>query len=270
MKAEEVISAGNTFAATFLASFAFVYFVIIEPHFAPKGLSEQHTDETLQEIEESKRELKSQLAEIRFRHSHMESDIEAIPSTSNTPPATKSHAAEAAQLKKDFEAMTALHDKLVQLGVAQEALEKTKREKRQYSVPLVSISLDEETLLKFFPFLVMVALIRLQFYRLSVFRFISNKSDLLLPPWAAPVPFAITGMSFWKWTAVNTLGFTANAIIIFLTLQFVLSYARENYSRIGLVGVDALLILFWAVGHLSTIASAVLQKSPRANPEGAR
>jgi len=260
VKTDEVISAGNTFAVTFLASFVFVYFAIIEPHFAPKGLSEQHVDEALQQIEESKRELKSQLAEIRFRHSHLESHAESIPSPSNKMSLPRSHAAEAAQLKADFQAMMTIHDKLVQLGVAQEALEKAKREKRQYSVPIVSISLDEETLLKFFPFLVMVALVRLQFHRLSLLKSISHKSDQLLPPWAAPLPFARTTMSFSRWTTINMLGFAATGIIVLLTMQFVLSYARENYSRTGLVAIDVLLIVVWTVCYLWTIVSTIFKE----------
>jgi hypothetical protein len=263
MKLEDVISAGNAFTATFLASFVFVYFAIIEPHFAPKGLSEQHTDETLQEIDESKKELKSQLAEIRFRHSRIESNVGAVPSPPYNPSAPRFHIAEAAQLKKDVQAVMAIHDKLVQLGLAQEALEKAKREKRQYSVPILSIALDEETLLKFFPFLVVVALVRLQFYRLSLLRSISHQSDRLLPPWTAPVPFAGTSMSFWKWTTVNTLGFATNGLVIILTLQFVLSYARENFSRIGLVAIDTLMIFLWIVAYLWNVASTIVRRPPR-------
>lgn len=261
MEAEEIKSAGNTFAGTFLISFIFVYFAIIEPHFAPKGLLEQHADETLQEIEDGKKQLKSQLARIRLRHSHIGSRLDTSLPFGSPMTLSKSHAIETAQLEKDEEAAQQIHEKMVQLDLAQQATEKTKLEKKQYSIPLVSISLDEETLLKFFPVLVLGGLVRLLFYRWSLLKSISCDADGFLPPWVAPLPLGRTRISFRSWVFVNLLGLSLSGIVVLMTLRFIFSYARENFSRLGLVAIDALLVLLWAGSYLFLIASAIFGKA---------
>ena len=265
MKTAEIISAGNTFAGTFLIAFAFIYFAIIEPHFAPKGLSDQQANETLREIDDAKKQLKAELARIRFRHSHIGLNLD-VPLSPRTPMATsKSRARDAAQLQKDEEAVLLIHEKMVQLGMAQQTLEKAKLEKKQYSIPLVSISLDEETLLKFFPVLVLVGLTRLLFYRSNLLSSIAYETENFLPLWAAPLPLGKTTLPFWKWVTVNLLGLTVSGTLIFMTLRFTLSYARENFSQLGLVALDTLLILLWASSYLFLIAYAMFQRT--ANPQ---
>jgi hypothetical protein len=262
MKSDNLISAGNTFAASFFISFIFVYFAVIEPHFAPKGLLEQHADETLQEIDDAKKQLKAELVRIRSRHLHIGSKLDqSLPlgALANLP---KRRAAEVAQLERDEEAAQRIHEKMVQLELAQQTVEKTKLEKKQYNIPLVNLPLDEDTLLKFFPILVIGGLARLLFYRRNLLRSISVDAKNFLPPWVAPLPMGRVSLSLWGWMMVNVLGFSLSGIIVLMTLRFVFSYARENFSQLGLVAIDALLIFGWIGSYVFFIASAIFVRTP--------
>jgi hypothetical protein len=55
---------------------------------------------------------------------------------------------------------------------------------------------------------------------------------------------------------VNAFGFFLNGIIVIMTLRFVFSYARENFSQPGLVAIDALLIFGWIGSYVFFIVSA--------------
>ncbi len=64
---------------------------------------------------------------------------------------------------------------------------------------------------------------------------------------------------------MNLLGLTVSGTLIFMTLRFTLSYARENFSQLGLVALDTLLILLWVSSYLLIMAYAMFQRT--ANPQ---
>jgi hypothetical protein len=259
MKADDIISGGNTFALTFIVTFAFVYFAIIEPHFARDHFAEQHIENTLQQITATEIRLLDRLDRIRSRESYLGS-LRAGGSLAPVPAAPKKAVGATPQVQKDEEESELLiREKLIQLGVAHQALSKAKAEKKNYAIPIISVSVDEETLLKFFPVLVLIGLVRLLFYRAGLLRVVPSTAESFLPIWIAPLPFGRTSVSFWKWVGVNLLGFIESGSIIFLTLRFVFLYARENHALLKLVAVETLLILAWTLTYLFLVISAIRQ-----------
>jgi hypothetical protein len=261
MKTDEIISRGNTFALTFIVAFAFVYFAIIEPHFARDHSSEQHIENTLQQLAATEIRLQNRLDRIRSRESYFELRSGGL-ATSKRTFQSKPSAGITSQIQKDEETESLIREKLVQLGVAHQALSKAKSEKKDYSIPLISVSIDEETLLKFFPILVLIGLIRLLFYRASLLRVVLHNTESFIPIWAAPLPFGRVRLSFWKWVGVNLVGFIESGSIIFLTLRFVFLYAQENHALLNLVTAETILVAAWAVAYLFVVMLAMFQ-APR-------
>lgn len=268
MSADDVRSAGNTFAATFLLVFGFVYFGIVEPHFSREHSSEQHLAATLENINRVLSQRKLQLDRIRSRRDLMVEDLSptAIPATSfptlnrnrstafsQASPSVMygrrrpSSVAAVSEWEKQEEQELQISERIVQLGVAQQALEKAKLERKQYSIPLLSVSLDEEQLLMFFPILVLIALSRLLLYRSSLLKRLPPNVGGFLPPWAAPVPYRKTDLPFSAWVAVNLLGFAIVGSVLFFTLRFVFLYAREDFLKLHLVAADSAIVLLWAL-----------------------
>ncbi len=257
MKADDLISGGNTFALTFIVAFAFVYFAIIEPHFSRDHSAEQHIENTLQQIAATEIRLQAKLDRIRNRESYFAPLRAGGPAALASANGPTKRAGIASQVQKDEESEILVREKLVQLGVAHQALSKAKAEKKDYAIPLIAVSVDEETLLKFFPVLVLIGLVRLLFYRASLLRVVPSTAESFLPIWTAPLPFGRTSLSFWKWVGVNLLGFIESGSVIFLTLRFVFLYARENHALLKLVAVETFLIVAWILLYLFLVISSM-------------
>jgi hypothetical protein len=258
MKPEEVVNSGNAFALAFTIAFAFVYFAIIEPHFARDRSSEQHIENTLQQITTTEIELQDKLSRIRSRNAEnwLRSPAPLVSSKTNN---SRDKSSTPSQNEKDEDSESLIREKLVQLGVAHQSLSKAKSEKKDYSIPIISVSVDEQTLLKFFPTLVLIGLVRLLFYRASFLRIVEPTADTFMPVWVAPLPFCKTRLSFGKWVGVNLLGFIGIGSILFLLSRFVFLYARENHASLTLVSVEAILIALLTVTYLFLIASAIFR-----------
>jgi hypothetical protein len=242
---DEILTAGNKFALTFTVFFGFVFFVIIEPHFSRDRSPEIHVDRSLAEVDVVENALQERRREVLAER---DQDLKR---------ASRKHAPDEEWDRvenKAKEGWLSASEKLIQLGVARQTLSKAKLEKKQYTIPLIAVSIDEETLLKFFPIVTVLCLARLFFYRLSLLQ-TAQEGDDRLPLWAAPVPFRKTGL--WKWTLVNLSGFLFGGSIVLLTLRFLLMYARENPPRLLLAAADAALLVLWSIFYLVVLAVAM-------------
>lgn len=256
MEANEITSNGNKFAITASVFFAFVYFGIIDPHFDRDRSPEQHIDATLKQVSETEEILRIQLDRIHGRPDIFSSSrlFELHPNRSS---------GQNGQSRSYLEE-TSIRQQLVNLGVAHQALSKAKLEKKQYSIPLISVSLDEATILKFFPILVLIGLTRLLSYRHLLLR--SAPAPEKIPIWAAPVPFASASLIFWRWISINLLGFVTSGTVIFLTLRFIYLYARENHAELRLGAIELLVVVAWAILYLSAILHSMLASSRNVSP----
>lgn len=259
MKASEVVSAGNSFGIPFIVAFVFIYFAIVDPHYARDTWPEQHMENTLHQIEMTEGQLQEKLSRIRDRNDEIRMPVarslrEDKPRITTRPPRSPD------QIEKAEDSEIAIREKLVQLGMAHQSLSKAKSEKKDYSIPLISVSINEETLLRFFPLLVVLGLVRLLFFRSTLLRSMPSDSKEFIPIWAAPVPFGATQLPFSSWVGVNLSGFAVAGSIVFLLLRFVLLYARENKASSVLALKEIALIGVWAFIYLVLVVTAIRHK----------
>src|SRR5262249_41664723 len=159
MDERDILASGNRFLLGFLLVFAFIQFAIIEPHFSRDKTSEKRIEETLQQLTATQDLLKMRLARLRLRQPDF--PLQASSPVLQTQKTAKQYQSDwEKQFQRNEEAESLLREKLVQLGVVSQALLKAKSEKKQYSIPIVSVSVEEDTLLKFFPLLVVFCLLR--------------------------------------------------------------------------------------------------------------
>lgn len=258
MDESDIFASGNRFLFGFLLVFLFIQFAIIEPHFSRDKTLEQKIEATLQQLNVTEGLLRTRLARLDSR-AQIGIPPQIAQGTHQAQRTGKSYQSDwEKRFQKSEETESLLREKLVQLGVESEALLKVKLEKKQYSIPIISVSIEEDTLLRFFPLLVVVCITRLLVYRSAWLKKASFDQNKPVPLWAGPVPYLRMQNAFRKWIGLNFLNLLLFGTIILFTLRFVFVYAAEermHHLRMASIGVLALLV--WVVTYLVILVRAV-------------
>jgi preprotein translocase subunit YajC len=255
MDRKEVIAAGNAFALTAVVVFAFVYFAIVEPQYArsqQRPSPEQLLNTAIARVDAAQSEIQARLERrtLRITSPAINKKHSSFPLSSES--------ATGVILRREEVDSALLQEKLAQLSISQQSLAKAKAEEPQYAIPFVGFSMGRLTLLKFFPFLVVIGFFRLLLYRAQALRTIGRASREC-PVWAAPVSFMQTGCSFAHLLLVNTLGLGAAFAIILLMFKFILQYYVENKARLLVVRSDCVLMLILVIAYLALIGSTIIR-----------
>jgi hypothetical protein len=179
------------------------------------------------------------------------------------------------------EALDYLDDKInqlqsqkIQFQKDQIELAKQKVIDRNFSVPVLNVSISESIIRTIYPGFLLVGLCillgkRKKFIDLYAGLNEVEKRDVDLPIWTSPIPMALSNEKLSIWLLKNIFGLSVHFLLLYTALDFILTELKGEFSsfqslfqdnegkNFEVLTIDLLLVAAAAVCYLSTIIHTV-------------
>jgi hypothetical protein len=147
--------------------------------------------------------------------------------------------------------------KLLDLDLKYLDLEKEKTKKgKTYSLPIVNVAIDEETIFLLFPVFTFLGLLGLLKFRWDL---LNNEMEILhdVPVWALPISYRQTDRSFVEWAFWNMAGITFHLLILYTVYEFAFSLQKAESYSVETTAVNALFLLITLAGYALSLIGAI-------------
>ena len=278
MEASDVRTQGDKFFLSFLVAFVFVYFGIVLKPSSQEEVGARREAITSQRklVEVLKRQLRLKMeseifladksamllnrhAERRSQSASMEKLDSALDGQS-TDSGLRSMASKGlgkgdASLKEEAE----LTERLAKASTDLATLISESAKETSHSIPFLSISIPESTVLSLFPLGAFAGLLRLLYFRRALLGSAISPKDRL-PIWAGPLPTYMLERSRFRWFAVNVAMLTLVVLISWFTGDYLLAVlvATEDALKAGFARLYAVVGIVSLVAYLRSLVQAVL------------
>ncbi len=265
MEATDIRTQGDTFFLSFLAAFVFIYFgIVLKP---VNSQVERQRAVAISSQRSLVRVLNEQIA-LKFPSTRLDpeqlqmltdekvgsqaqssSNKEFDPVAAQQVAVHKRRSMTNAELKKEVETLkekAEITEHLAKASADLATMVSESAKDNSHTIPFLSISIPESTILSLFPLGVFAGLLRLLYFRRLFLEKIINHSDRM-PIWAGPLPTFMFDRSKTHWLIVNTSLLTIVILCILFTGDYLVKKSVGDKDRL----TNGFIQLWAVVGFLT-------------------